>query len=85
MGMAGEANYAVSAYTEVKMKDASTLLQVSSIGFALPPNRRPGNLDNLSDPVVPSKSNFYGHPLGRSTVGPTLEDFFFCRMRSGKK
>ena len=55
--MAGEATDAVSAFTQVKMKDAPRLLQLletkcAKIWIRLPPNRRPGEWDMVDHSVV---------------------------------
>ena len=59
-GCSGQAADAVSAYTQVKVEDASKLLQIPKsecpdIWIRLP--------RHMEDPGVPLKRNLYGHPL----------------------
>ena len=67
-GNDGEANDAVSAYTQVFLKDAARLLKQGDTPcpdtwISLPRNRRPPSWDNVEDPAVPLECNLYGHPL----------------------
>ena len=60
-GCAGQAADAVSAYTEVKMKDAPRLLKI-------PKSECPDMWirkfwSYIEDPLVPLERNLYGHPL----------------------
>ena len=78
-GMSGEANDAVSAYTQVKMSDASRLLarpvtECPTVWIGLPRNRRPKHLDNIDDPMVPWERNLYGHPLAKLHWERRLEE-----------
>ena len=64
-GCAGHASGAVSAYTQVKMKDAPELLDLSgqdcwNIWIRKPRARKPQQWDSIDDPVVPPE---HGHPL----------------------
>ena len=67
-GCAGQAADAVSAYTQVKMKDAPTLLKIPKsecpdIGIRVPKHKWPISWSSTEDPVVPLERNLYGHPL----------------------
>ena len=67
-GCSGQAADAVSAYTQVKMEDASTLLKFPKsespdIWIRLPRHKRPKSWSSIEDPVVPLEMNLYGHPL----------------------
>ena len=64
-GCAGQAADAVSAYTQVKMEDAPTLLKIPSpdIWIRLPRHKRPKSWSSMDDPVVPLERNLCGHPL----------------------
>ena len=67
-GCSGQPPDAVSAYTQVKMGDASKLLQnPKSEGpdiWVRPPRHiRPKSWSRMEDPVVPLERNLYGHPL----------------------
>ena len=67
-GCAGQAADAVSAYTQVKMEDAPTLLQIpksdcSDIWIRLPKHKWPDSWSSMEDPVVSLERNLYGHPL----------------------
>ena len=59
---------AVSAYTQVKMKDAPKLLKIPKsecpdIWIRLPRHIWPKSWSSMEDPVVPLERNLYGHPL----------------------
>ena len=67
-GCAGQAADAVSAYTQVKMEDAPTLLKIPKsecpdIWIRLPKHKWPKSWSSMEDPVVPLERNLYGHPL----------------------
>ena len=67
-GCAREAADAVSAYTQVKMKDAPKLLkhpksECQDVGICLPRHKWQKSWSNIEDPVVPRDRNLYGHPL----------------------
>ena len=67
-GCAGQAADAVSAYTQVKMEDAPSLLKISNsecpdIWIRLPKHKWPKSWSSVEDPVVPLERNLYGHPL----------------------
>ena len=67
-GCAGQAADAVSAYTQVKMQDAPSLLKVPKSEcphnwIRLPKHRWPKSWSSMEDPVVPLERNLYGHPL----------------------
>ena len=66
-GCAGQAADAVSAYTQVKMEDAPTLLKIPQsecpdIWIRLPRHKWPKSWSSIEDPVVPLERNLYGHP-----------------------
>ena len=65
---AGQAADAVSAYTQVKVEDAPSLLKVPKsecldIWIRLPRHIWPKSWSSMEDPVVPLERNLYGHPL----------------------
>ena len=67
-GCAGQAADAVSAYTHVKIEEASTLLKIQKsecpdIWTRLPKHEWPKSWSSMEDPVVPIERNLYGHPL----------------------
>ena len=67
-GCAGQAADAVSAYTQVKMEDAPTLLNIPKserpdIWIRLPKHKWTKSWSSMEDPVVPLERNLYGHPL----------------------
>ena len=69
-GCDGQAADAVSAYTQVKMKDAHKLLKIPKsecpdIWIRLPRHTWPKSWSSMEDPVVPLERNLYGHPLAR--------------------
>ena len=58
---------AVSAYNQVKMEDAPTLLKVPKsecpgVWIRLPKHKWPKSWSSMDDPVVPLETNLYGHP-----------------------
>ena len=67
-GCTGQAAEAVSAYTQVKMEDAPTLLKIpmsecSDIWIRLPRHKWPKSWSSMEEPVVPLERQLYGHPL----------------------
>ena len=67
-GMSGEVNDAISAYSEVKMSDASRLLKLPETDcptdwIRLPRNRRPKHWSKIDDTMVQLERNQYRHPL----------------------
>ena len=67
-GCDGQAADAVSAYTQVKMKDAHKLLKIPNsecpdIWIRLPRHKWPKSWSGMEDPVVPLERNLDGHPL----------------------
>ena len=67
-GCAGQAADAVSAFTQVKMEDAPTLLKIPKSEcpenwIRLPKHKWPKSWSGTEDPVVPLERNLYGHPL----------------------
>ena len=73
-----KANDAASAYTQVKMQDASIAEAsgdgILQIGAGSLRNRRPANGDMIDQPVVRLESNVYGHPLAGLFWELKLED-----------
>ena len=67
-GCAGQATDAVSAYTQVKMKDAPSLSnnpksECPKIWTRLPKHKWPISWSSMEDPVVPLERNLCCHPL----------------------
>ena len=67
-GCDGQAADAVSAYTQVKMKDAHKFLKISKsecpdICIRLPRHKWLKSWSSMEDPVVPLERNLHGHPL----------------------
>ena len=67
-GCAGQAADAVSAYTQVKMGDAPTLLKIPKsecpdIWIRPPKQKWPKSWSSVEDLVVRLERNLYGHPL----------------------
>ena len=64
----GQAADAISAYTQVRMEDAPTLLRIPrseclDIWIRIPRHTWPKSWSNIENPVVPLERNVYGHPL----------------------
>ena len=64
----GQAADAGSAYTQVNMEDAPTLLKTPKsecpdVWIRLPRHKWPKSWTNIEDPVVPLERNLCGHPL----------------------
>ena len=68
-GCSSQAADAVSAYTQVKIEDAPTLLlkipksERQDIWIRLPKHKWSKSWSSMEDPVVPLERNLYGHPL----------------------
>ena len=67
-GCSSQAADAVSAYRQVRMEDASTLLKIPKsecpdIWIRLPRHKWRKSWSSMEDPVVPLERNLYGHPL----------------------
>ena len=67
---AGQAADAISAYTQVKLEDATIFIEdhksdCPDIWILLPRHRWPTFWSCMEDPVVPRERNLYGHPLTR--------------------
>ena len=67
-GCSGQAVNAVSAYTQVKMEEASKLFLIPksecpNIWTRLPRHKWPKSWSSVEDPVVPLERNLYGHRL----------------------
>ena len=89
-GWSGQAPDAVSAYTQVKMEDAPTLLKIPKsecpdIWIRVPKHKWPTSWSSMEDPVVPFERNLYGyHPSGRTIVGEAIWESSFINT-VGKK
>ena len=64
----GQAADAVSAYTQVKLEDASRLLKIPNpecpdVRIRLTRHKWPKSWSSMEDPVVPLERNLYGHLL----------------------
>ena len=67
-GCAGQADDAVSAYTQVKMEDAPKILKIPKsecpdIWIRLARHKWPKSWSSIEEPVVPLERNLHGHPL----------------------
>ena len=67
-GCAGQAADAVSAYTQVQIEDAPSLLKIPKSEcpdnwIRLPKHRWPKSWSSMEDPVVPLERNLYSHLL----------------------
>ena len=67
-GCAGQAAYAVSVKTQLKMEYAPKLLKIPKsecpdIWIRLPRHKWPKSWSSIEDPVVPLERNLYGPPL----------------------
>ena len=76
-GCEGQAADAISAYTQVKMENAPSLLKIPKsecpdIRIRPPKHKWPKSWSSMEDPVVPLEQNLYGHPL----AGPWWERQF---------
>ena len=81
-GCAGQAPDAVSAYTQVRMEDAPTLLKIPKtecpdIWIRLPKHKWPKSWFSMEDPVVPLERNLYGHLLAELLWKRQFEKFLF--------
>ena len=79
-GCSGQAADAVSAYTQVKMEDAPTLLKIPKsecpeILIRVPKHKWPKSWSSMEDPVVPLERNLYGHPLAGLLWERQFENF----------
>ena len=73
-GCGGQAAHAISAYTQVEIEDAPSLLKIPEsecpdIWIRLPKHKWPKSLSSVEDPVVLLERNLYGHPQ----AGPLWE------------
>ena len=78
----GQASDAVSAYTQVELKDAPELLHLSEedcpkIWIRLPKARRLQQWDSIDDPVLPVERNLCGHPLAGLLWERNVENVLF--------
>ena len=68
LGCSGQAADATTAYTQVKMEDAPTLLKIPKsecpdIWIRLPKHKWAKSWSSMEDLVVLLERNLYGHPL----------------------
>ena len=88
-GCSGQAADAVSAHTQVKMEDASTLLKIPTsecpdIWFRLPKHKWPTSWSSMEDPVVLLERNLCTVILWQDCYGKgNLRKF--CSKTVGKK
>ena len=78
LGIAGEANDAVSAYTQVLVSEALRLLRIQEkacpqVWIRLPPSRRPNLWDSIEETVVPFERKHKGHPFAGLLLGKKIE------------
>ena len=83
LGCAGQAADAVSAYTQVKMEDAPTLLKFSKsecpdIWIRLPKHKWAKSWSSMEDLVVLLERSLYGHPLAGRLWEKQFEKVQFC-------
>ena len=76
-GCAGQAADAVSAYTQVKMEDAPTLLKIPKsecpdIWMRLPKHKWPKSWSSMEDPVVLLERKLIRTPTRRALIGKTV-------------
>ena len=76
-GCAGQAADAVSAYTQVKMEDAPTLLKIPKsecpdIWKRLPKHKWPKSWSSMEDPVVLLERKLTRTPTRRALIGKTV-------------
>ena len=81
-GCSGQAADAVSAYTQVKMEDPSTLLKIPKsecpdFWIRLRKHKWPKSWYSMEDPVVLLERNLYGHPLAGLLRERQFEKFLF--------
>ena len=81
-GGAGQAADAASAYTQVKMEDAPSLLKIPKsecpdIRTCVPKHKWPKSWSSMEDPVVPHERNLHGHPLAGLLWEKQFERAFF--------
>ena len=87
--MTGEANDAVSAYTQVHMSEAHRLLrppekECPQVWIRLPPFRRPQRWDAIQEPVVLLGRTAYGHSLAGVLCERRMgEEHFETQMEKG--
>ena len=81
--LTGMANNAVSANTQVKMMDASRLLELSQAecsAMRILRDRRLADRYKIDGPAVLLESNVYGGPLARLSWERKLEELFCKKM-----
>ena len=90
-GCAVQAEDAVSAYTQVKMQDAPSLLKIPKsecpdILIRLPKHKGAKSWSSMGDPVVPFERNLCGHPLaGLLWERPFEKILFEVRLGEGSQ
>ena len=80
LGKVGEANIAVSAYTQVHMLEASRQLRLPAeerpqVRLRLAPSRRPKPWEAIEEPTVPLERYLYGPPLAGLLWVRTFEKY----------
>ena len=90
LGLAREANDAVSACTQVIMEVAPRLLKLPgtecfTMCVILPRTRRPAQRDKIDDPVVLLEGHLYGHPLAGLLWERKLEELLLLEIREHVK
>ena len=76
---AGQAADAVSADTQIKLEDASTLLKIPpksecpDIWIRLPKHKRPKSCSCVLEPVVPLERNLCGYPVAGQLIERQVE------------
>ena len=78
-GCAGQPADPVSAYTQVKMEDAPSLLKIPKserpdIWIRLPNHKWPKSWSSMEDPVVLLERNLYGQSSGRTLMGKAIRE-----------
>ena len=73
----GQAADAISAYTQVRMKDAQKLLKIPKsecldVWIRLPKRKWPMSWEYIEDLVVPLERNLYGHAFAGLLLGKTV-------------
>ena len=61
------------------MEDAPKMLDIPNsecpdIWIRVPRHKWPESWPSMDDPVVPLERNLYGHPFGRTVVGPAIRE-----------
>ena len=86
---AGRAADAISAYTQIKMEDAPSLVKIPKsecpdIWIRLPKHKCPKSCSSMEDRVVPLERNLYGHPLAGLFLREAIRESSF-KITVGEK